>query len=270
VPIVELRDAADPRVADYRGVRDPALARDGGYFIAEGRQVVAELLAGGRFAARSVLVTPTARDALGDTLAGALDARPNLPVYLAPPPLVQALSGFHIHQGCLAIGERGADAPWTTVAEAPRLLALEAVGNPDNVGGIFRNARALGAGGVLLGPGCADPLYRKAIRTSMGAALAVPFAHVGDLTATLAALATGGHVVMAATPAAGARPLGEVAAAVAGRSVAVVLGHEGDGLSAGALAACATHVRIPMVTGVDSINVATAAAVVLYELARHG
>lgn len=270
MPIVELHDATDARVGDYRGVRDPALARTGGYFVAEGRQVVAELLAGARFPPRSVLVTPAARDALGDTLEAALDARPDLPVYLAPPALVQALSGFHIHQGCLAIGERRPDPPWRGVAAAPRLLVLEAVGNPDNVGGLFRNARALGAGGVLLGPGCADPLYRKAIRTSMGAALAVPFAHVADLPAALAALAADGRVVMAATPSPGARPLHEAAVAAAGRAVAVVVGHEGGGLSPETLAACQVHARIPMADGVDSINVATAAAVILYELAAHG
>ena len=270
MPIVELRDAADPRVADYRGVRDPALALEGRYFIAEGRQVVAELLEGGRFPARSVLVTPAARDALGDALARGLAARPGLPVYLAPPALVQDLSGFHIHQGCLAIGERRDDPPWQQVAAATRLLVLEAVGNPDNVGGLFRNARALGAGGVLLGPGCADPLYRKAIRTSMGAALAVPFARVDDLRATLAALGGEGRATVAATPSPRARPVREVAAAVGSRPVALVLGHEGDGLSPAALDACEMHARIPMVAGVDSINVSAAAAVMLYELDRDG
>jgi tRNA G18 (ribose-2'-O)-methylase SpoU len=270
VPIVELRDTADPRVADYRGVRDPALARGAGYFIAEGRQVVAELLDGVRFPPRSVLVTPAARDALGGALARALAARPALPVYLVPHALVQDLSGFHIHQGCLAIGERRPDPAWQEVAAASRLLLLEAVGNPDNVGGLFRNARALGAGGVLLGPGCADPLYRKAIRTSMGAALTVPFARVDDLAGTIAALAAAGHATVAATPSLRARTARATAAAIGDRPVALVLGHEGDGLSAAALEACEMHARVPMTAGVDSINVSVAAAVLLYELARNG
>lgn len=267
MPIIHLSDPGDPRVADYHGVRNPALVRQGGFFIAEGRQVVGQLLTGRRFPVRSVLVTDPARRALDRELS----ARSDLPVYLVPPALVQELTGFHIHQGCLAVGVRTAGASWREIAGgATRLLALEAVGNPDNVGGLFRNARAFGAGGVLLGPGCADPLYRKAIRTSMGAALQVPFAPLPEWPDELCALRSDGWAVVAATPSADAQPLGEAAGALRGRRVAIVLGHEGDGLSAGALGACEIRARIPMAAGIDSLNVAAAAAIILYELTRDG
>ena len=171
MPIIELDDPGDQRVANYQGVRDPELVRRGDIFIAEGRQIVSELLTAQRFPVQSVLVTKTARHALAD----ALSAHPQLPVYVVPPQLVHEIAGFHIHQGCLAIGSREVGASWQEIATTTsRLLVLEGVGNPDNVGGIFRNARAFSAGGVLLGPGCADPLYRKAIRTSMGATLDMP------------------------------------------------------------------------------------------------
>lgn len=267
MPIIELTDPGDPRLADYRSVRDPELARTGGIFIAEGRQVVSQLLAGHRFPARSVLVTDATRRALATDLAD----RPDLPVYLVPPTLVHEVAGFHIHQGCLAVGARLPLPSWRNVADgASRLLALEAVGNPDNVGGLFRNARAFCAGGVLLGPGCADPLYRKSIRTSMGGALQVPFAQPADWPGVLKTLRTEGWKVVGATPAPAARPLRDAAATLARERVVIVLGHEGKGLTGAALDASSEHVRIPMVPGVDSLNVATVGAIFLYELARYG
>jgi tRNA G18 (ribose-2'-O)-methylase SpoU len=265
VPILELTDPGDPRIADYHGVRDPDLVRQGGIFIAEGRQVVGQLMAGRRFPVRSVLLTETAREALADVLA----TRPEVPVFVVPSPLVRELAGFHIHQGCLAIGTRRPARSWHEVASpATHLLALEAVGNPDNIGGLFRNARAFGTGGVLLGPGCADPLYRKAIRTSMGAALEVPFATVAEWPQALTALRSDGWAVVAATPSGGALPVRQAAARLENRRVVVVLGHEGTGLSAEALKVCEIRARVPMTAGVDSLNVAAAAAVILYEFGR--
>jgi tRNA G18 (ribose-2'-O)-methylase SpoU len=144
-------------------------------------------------------------------------------------------------------------------------VVLEQVSNADNVGGIFRNAAAFGVDAVLLGPSCTDPLYRKAIRTSMGAALKIPFALMEDWPADLHRLKAQGSRLMALTPALDAQPLD--ASSVASRT-ALLVGHEGDGLSDQALGAADVAARIPMAAGVDSLNVATATAIALYALSR--
>ena len=173
-----VESATDPRLALYRGVRDPELLRAHGVFIAEGRLVVRRLLES-RFRTRSVLVTPTARAELSDLLERLDDATL---VYEADIDLFRQLAGFHVHRGCLAIGERPAPTPWRDVLRNARtVIVLEDVGNPDNVGGLFRAGAALGADAVLLSPGCADPLYRKSIRTSMAATLMLPFAERGAM-----------------------------------------------------------------------------------------
>ena len=262
-------DPDDPRLADYRNIPDPELLRAHGLFVAEGRLVVRRLLADGRFRTRSVMATEAAHAAI----AGALAARPDVAVFVVPPAVMNGVTGFNIHRGCLAIGERPAATPWADVAAgARRLVALERVANADNVGGTFRNAAAFGADGVLLDPATVDPLYRKAIRTSMGAALVVPFARAEPWPAALGALAARGVATIALTPGASAPPLAEVAAQAASRArpVALVLGHEGDGLAAETVGLCTHRARIPIAPGVDSLNVATAAAVALYELGRQG
>jgi tRNA G18 (ribose-2'-O)-methylase SpoU len=156
----------------------------------------------------------------------------------------------------------------TAGARPDRLVVLERVGNADNVGSIFRSAAAFGVGAVLLSEGCADPLYRKAIRTSMGASLGVPFADAEPWPAMLDGLRAIGVTTVAMTPDASARPLDEVAdrSTAAFRSAAIVLGHEGDGLSAAALARCDYRARIDIAPEVDSLNVGTAAAIALYAL----
>jgi tRNA G18 (ribose-2'-O)-methylase SpoU len=275
VALIRIDDAADPRLADYRGVSDPDLAERNDLFIAEGRLVVRRLLVGSRLATRSVLVTEPALAALTD----ALEARAAVPVYVAPQAVMNEIAGFDIHRGCLAIGERPAPTGWQDVVDQipnPKsplptvIVALERVANADNVGGVFRSAAAFGASGVLLDPVSTDPLYRKAIRTSMGAALQVPFARAEPWPQVLRDLRGRGFAVIAMTPAPSASSLREVAAALAGRKVAVVLGHEGDGLTAAALAACELQARIPIEGDVDSLNVAAAAAIALYELYRAG
>src|SRR5262245_24935398 len=159
MPVIPIGSLDDSRLDDYRNVPDPDLVTARGVFVAEGRLVVSRLLASPRFAARSLLVNPAALASLDD----AHDALAPLPVYVVEQDLMDAVTGFNIHRGCLAIGERGAPLEWTEVARRPGpLLVLEHVGNADNVGGIFRNAAAFGAAGVLLGPACTDPLYRKA------------------------------------------------------------------------------------------------------------
>jgi tRNA G18 (ribose-2'-O)-methylase SpoU len=261
--VPEILDAADSRLRDYRDMSDAALLEQRGLFMAEGRLVVRRLLAGRRFGARSVLVTATARQALDDVLEG----RPDVPVYVVSQALMNGITGFNIHRGCLAAGVRRADDDWRVlVSSARRLVLLERVANADNVGGIFRNAAALGADAVLLDGATTDPLYRKAIRTSMGAALSVPFARAEPWLETLARLRGSGVVLIGLTPDREALPLDAFAQAVAGQRAAILLGHEGDGLSDVALASCDHRARIPIASGVDSLNVASAAAIALYEL----
>ena len=193
-------DLDDPRIALYRGIPDPELLRAHGVFVAEGRQVVRQLLASDRFRTRSVLVSPAALEGLRD----AFDEEGPLPVFVMPAERLSLLVGFNVHRGCLAIGERQPPAavePWWRQAEASRLVvAAERVGNADNMGALFRNALAFGAGGILLSPGCCDPLYRKSIRVSTGAALRLPFAVDEQWPDGLGRLREAGVRVLALTP----------------------------------------------------------------------
>jgi tRNA G18 (ribose-2'-O)-methylase SpoU len=264
VPVIPIDSEDDQRLADYLNVPDAELVERRGIFVAEGRFVVRRLLEESPLAARSVMVTDAALASIPDLVA----ARPNLPVYRVSQTVMNGVTGFDIHRGCLAIGERPAPAPWSAlVAHARTILVLERIGNADNVGGIFRNAIAFGADAILIGPACADPLYRKAIRTSMGAALLVPFAHAEPWLDALRQLRGLGFASVALTPSADAPSLSDAAANLKGSPVAIVLGHEGEGLTAEALEACEHRARIPM-SGFDSLNVASAAAVALYELKR--
>ena len=271
---VTIDDPGDARLDDYRNIPDGDLVARRGMFVAEGRLVVSRLLTERPLAARSVMVTEAARASLADVFA----ARPDVPVYVVPQGVVDGVAGLHIHRGCLAIGKRPPDRPWQEIfrlaPEAARtVVVLERVANADNVGGVFRNAAAFGVDAVLLDPASTDPLYRKAIRTSMGAALRVPFARAEPWPEALHELRRMGFVLLALTPAADASPLRECTlrlrsgqVGVADRPVALVLGHEGDGLSDGALEACELRARIPMAAGFDSVNVASAAAIALYEI----
>ena len=265
MPVVRIDDEDDPRIAEYRNVPDRELLERRGIFIAEGRLVVRRLLTTSAMRARSVMVTEAARSALADVLSPDV---PALPIYVVPQAVMNGVAGFNLHRGCLAIAERPAPADWRAVADAARrLVVLERVGNADNVGAIFRNGAAFGIDGVLLGPDCADPLYRKAIRTSMAAALAVPFARIEPWPEALDELRRRGFVTVALTPAMDAPSLQEIARGVAGNArTAIVVGHEGEGLTAEAMRACAHRARIPMASGIDSLNVATAAAIALYEI----
>lgn len=261
VPFIPLDAADDPWLDDYRNVPDADLLHRRGLFVAEGRLVVARLLDQPGIAVRSVLVSAAARDAM----ASVWDARPDVPVFVVPVAVVQAITGFNLHRGCLALAERPAPRPWEVVAaDARRLVVLERVANADNVGGVFRNAAAFAAGGVLLDEACTDPLYRKAIRTSVGTALQVPFARLTPWPGALAALRAAGWTLVALTPAGGVT-IADVATRYASSRLALVFGHEGDGLSTAAMAGCDVAARIPMAAGVDSLNVATACAIALYE-----
>ncbi len=186
MPIEPIEHASDPRLAGYRNVPDPVLLRDHGVFVAEGRLVVRTLLTGSRFVVESVLVTRSALESLADVL----DAQPALQVFVADLAVLSAIVGFNIHRGCLALGRRpvplSVPQALAGAGEAPLVVVTERVGNADNMGAIFRNAAAFGAGCVLLSPECCDPLYRKAIRVSVGASLRLPFAVVPDWPGGLA------------------------------------------------------------------------------------
>jgi tRNA G18 (ribose-2'-O)-methylase SpoU len=262
----------DPRVADYRNVPDGERLRRRGVFVAEGRLVVHRLLTESSCRILSLLLTEVALTSLRD----ALDSLPaDVPIYLVSQDAMNGIVGFNIHRGCLAIGER--PQPRTALEilaatpEARILLILEGVGNPDNVGGVFRNGRALGASAVLVGPNCCDPLYRKAIRVSMGAALVLPFGEIAPWPEGLDQLRSAGYRLVALTPARDAVPLTQWTASLPRSSrVALMLGSEGQGLSEAALEKADVRVSIPLGGEVDSLNVATAAAIALHRLNEGG
>jgi len=265
--IIPVQDPADPRLTDYCGVSDPELLRRGGLFIAEGRLVVRTLLSLGRWPVRSLLVTEQARESLADVI-GAYEER--IPIYLTGKQSMRAITGFNLHRGCLALGERTAEpGPGELLpAEGDALVVvLEDVTNADNVGAVFRNALAFAAAAVLLGPGCCDPLYRKAIRVSMGASLQVPHARIRDWPAGLGIVREAGFMIVALTPAQSAADIAVLAEAIdRPRRIALLVGNEGAGLTAGALAEAQLRVRIPMAPGIDSLNVATATGIALHRL----
>ena len=271
--VLTIEDPEDPRLADYREIRDAERRRRDGTFIAEGRQVVRRLLSAGRYRVRSALVTPPALHALGDALGAA-----GVPTYLVRQDIVEAVVGMEFHHGCLAAGERGAEPTAEAIlAETlcPRLVVLEGLGDSSNVGALFRNALAFGVGAVFLAPGTADPLYRKAIRVSSGATVAMPFARFADWPRDLERLRDAGYTVVALTPRAEAVDIGDLGNGGElgdGRPLparlALLLGTEGRGLSAEALAAADLQVRIPMAPEMDSLNVAAAGAVALHWLSR--
>jgi tRNA G18 (ribose-2'-O)-methylase SpoU len=252
----------DPRLDDYRHIADHDALVQRGIFVAEGRLVVERLIAQRQHHVRSVLLSPAAADAM---TAVTRAAPPETTVFVVPQADMNALVGFNIHRGCLALAERPAPATVAVLdlAAMAQLLVLEGVNNPDNVGGLFRNAAALGASAVVLGPHCGDPLYRKAIRTSMAATVTLPWVHAGAWPDALTRIRAAGLAVIACTPAAQAVSIYEVRLPP---RAAVLVGAEGPGLTPAALAQADLQVRIPMHGSMDSLNVATAAAVVMSAL----
>jgi tRNA G18 (ribose-2'-O)-methylase SpoU len=259
--LIPISDPSDPRLSAYANVPDPELLKSRGVFVAEGRLVVARLLEAGRFQVQSVLVTGSALEAMRDRL-----EQVAAPVYVVPQAVMNGVTGFNIHRGCLAIADRGSPrTPAVLLAAASRVVVLERVANADNVGALFRNAAAFGVDAVLLDPASTDPLYRKAIRTSMGAALSVPFARLEPWPDALQQLRENGFVLLGLVTTPDAPPIRTLAHALRGSRTALLLGHEGDGLTPAARASCSQLARIPMRPDVDSLNVATAAAIALYE-----
>lgn len=259
----------DPRIADYQAVREPELLAARGVFVAESRLVVERLLAARRFLVRSLLVNEAALAALRPALAAYAGAPE---VFVAHRDLISALAGYRVHQGCLALAERGAEiSPEALVARARSglLVALERLADPDNVGGVFRSARAFGADGVLLAPGGADPLYRKSVRVSTGATLELPFARCASWPRELEKLRAAGWTVLAAVAEPDAPDLREYGTRLAlPERVCLVFGSEGSGLGAAARAAADACVTIRMRAGFDSLNVCTASGILLHHFSR--
>jgi tRNA G18 (ribose-2'-O)-methylase SpoU len=251
----------DPRIAAYGHVGDPTWLRKRGLFVAEGRLVVERLVDGARFEPVSFLVTPSALRAFQDRLS-VVDAD----VFVADRTIVNGITGFNFHRGCLALAKRGVDPSLTAFDGFRRMIALEGVGNPDNVGGIFRSAAALGADGILLDPSTGDPFYRKAIRTSMGATLRVPFARLHQWPEELVERRRKPLALIGLTPR-GAVTIDELAAQAGGGFI-LLAGAEGSGLSGAALQACDTLVRIPIAAQSDSLNVVVAVSIALQRLSH--
>jgi tRNA G18 (ribose-2'-O)-methylase SpoU len=263
--VVPIDDPADPQVVDYVALTDVALRRRKepaeGLFIAEGERVIRRALRAG-YRPRSVLVAPARLDAVPSELG------PDVPVYLAGPDVLAEITGFEVHRGALAAMARNPERdPGELLSWALRVLVLEDLVSHTNLGAIFRSAAALGMDAVLLSPRCADPLYRRSVRVSMGEVFAVPYARLDPWPASLATLAECGFDLLALTPAADAADLGSLRLAPDAR-VAVLLGTEGEGLSATVQAAATRRIRIPMAAGVDSLNVAATAAITCYALGR--
>ena len=257
--------ANDPRIAEYAGIADPELARRSGLFVAEGRLVVQRLIKDSRYRIRSLLLSQAAQQQLAGVLAR---LAADVPVFVCPLQSFRDITGFHIHRGCVALVERPPQRSIRELLAGARLvLALESIANPDNVGGIFRNAAAFGTDSVLLDAATCDPLYRKAIRTSMGAVLRVPYARA-EWSAALPIVREAGFMVVALTPHERAEPLDRFAQNHRGERLALLLGNEGAGLSAAAVASADVHVRIPIRTEADSLNVAVAAGIALSRLTR--
>ncbi len=259
---VRITSADDPRLEDYRGLTDVALRRKvepaNGLFIAEGEKVVRRAVAAG-YEVRSLL--------MAEARVADLEGLPGLH-YVAGFDVLEAVTGFHVHRGVLAAMARRELASVEQVqAGAHRLMVLEELSSTTNLGAVFRSAAALGIDGIILAPTCGDPLYRRAVRVSMGQVFAIPYARCESWPAPLADLREAGWRLLALTPGDGAVDLDRFEVGPSDR-LALMLGSEGEGLSAAALAAATDRVRIPMARGVDSLNVAAAAAVAAYALRR--
>lgn len=259
---IRIDDPADPRLADYRDLTDTALRRvlepAGGLYIAESAKVIARAVAAGH-RPRSVLVQ---EKWLPDVAELADDA----PVYVVPDTVAEQLTGFAVHRGALAAMQRPElPHPSDLLERARTVVVLEDIVDHTNVGAAFRAAAALGADAVLVSPRCGDPLYRRSVRVSMGTVFQVPWARLPEWDAAASLFADARMHVAALALAEDAVPL-DVFAASRPERLAIVLGAEGDGLSARALAAADTVVTIPMAGGVDSLNVASASAVALWAL----
>jgi tRNA G18 (ribose-2'-O)-methylase SpoU len=288
-PLLTVDDPDDPRLDLYRDLNDPAgrfrVEVDEGVFVVEGRLAVERLLTSD-YSVRSLLVDDHQLSAARDLVA--VTRARGVPVFVGTRSVVAGTVGFALHRGVVAVATR--PPPLSTARlladavgsphrkERPRVIAaLEGLNDHENIGALFRNAAAFGVAGVLLDPTCADPLYRRSIRVSVGHVLRVPFARLAPWPTALDEVRAADFVIAALAP----RPATDTEASVASLAelsvrmsgpdhpigVALLLGAEGPGLSDAALAASHVVVPIPMADGVDSLNVATAAAIAFHALA---
>ena len=262
--VIPITDLADPRLADYSHQTDVALKKaqgtEHGLYLAESALVLERALRAGH-RPRSVL-------ALGASVEQAVAlVGDDVPVFSGPPELLEELTGYLLHRGLIASMHRPAlPSVSSLLRDARRIVVLENVADPTNVGAIFRSVAGIGADAVLVTPRCSDPFYRRAIRVSMGTVLQVPWTRTDDWGSAREELVASGFHVAALALEPGAVALREFAASAPER-VALVLGEEGYGLTREALDAADTIVQIPMAHGIDSLNVAATAAVAMYALA---
>ena len=272
VDVQDVTDPDDPRLDDFRDLnsvdRRPDLPTGKGLVIAEGVLVVQRMLAS-RFTPHALLGTDRRLVELNDDLTD-IDGVA-APYYRASADVMARVIGFHLNRGVLAAARRVPELSVAQVVDHARTVAvLEGVNDHENLGSIFRNAAGLGVDAVVFGGGCADPLYRRAVRVSMGHALLVPHARAMQWPGDLVMLKEAGFRLLAMTPHPAARPLAQAMHTVRDERVAVLVGAEGPGLTSATLRLCDVRVRIPMSRGTDSLNVATAAAVAFYERVRLG
>ena len=262
--LLRIEDPDDPRIAPFRAVRERDLVGREGRFIAEGEVVVRHLARAPRHRPLALLLAEQRVAAQGELIAAMPEA---VPVYAAAQPVMDAIVGFPIHRGILALGERAPDPePAALLAALPAdavVVCVCGVGNHDNMGGIFRNAAAFGAAAVVLDSACCDPLYRKAVRVSVGAALIVPTLRLASGDDLVGLLERHGFDALALSPS-GGTTLSDFRRK--GRA-AIILGAEGPGLAPDLMARART-VRIPMAAGFDSLNVAVTSGIVLHQLIR--
>ena len=263
--MIRIDQPDDPRIAGFRDIRERDLTGRQGLFVAEG-EVVLNVLMSDRSLCRPVafLLDSKRVEGLARLLARVAD---DTPVYVAGQPVLDAIAGFHLHRGILALGEKppvqSLDACLQGTGPDAVVVVACGIGNHDNMGGVFRNAAAFGAGAVLLDAHCCDPFYRKAIRVSVGAVLRTPMATGLDALTLVEGLKAAGFEVLALTPGA-AEPLESMPR---GGRVAIVLGPEGPGLSPVVLDCC-RPVGIPMSGGFDSLNVSVASGIALHHFTR--
>lgn len=265
---IRITDPDDPRIAAFRNIRERDLVGREGAFIAEGT-VVLRMLAGAHaaaadFRADRILLLENRVEGVADLLQHFPE---DVPVYVASAAVLDAIAGFHLHRGVLALGRRVGQRTVPELLAAvpdPGLVVVACgISNHDNIGSIFRNAAAFGASAVLLDETCCDPLYRKALRVSVGSVLSVPYARGGTALALLEAVTAGGFAIYGLSPR-GTVEIGEITPA---RGIALVTGTEGEGLPAEIMTRFQTA-RISQKPGLDSLNAATATGIALYEMAR--
>ncbi len=263
--LIRVADPADDRLSDYVALRDTSLRRslesERGLFIAEGEKVIRRAVEAGH-RPRSFLLAERWLPGLADLL----DAHPDAPVYVVTEALAEAVTGFHVHRGALASLHRAAPRAMGDLLGARRLVLAEDIVDHTNVGAILRNAAGLGWDGVLLAPRAADPLYRRAIKVSMGTVFSLPWARVDDWGTAVPALQAAGFLVVALALTPDAVALDEFVARPRPERLCLVVGTEGAGLSRRWLEQADAVVSIPMSHGVDSLNVAAATAVACYAL----